>query len=356
MRVRYPVALGLAVALAVPAVAGAATKTVTLGMPPKAGKVLQNRFSADANRFYRGTVTIHEGDSVRFLPFGFHTASFPKRGGRGAPPLIVPGATVTGSNDAAGAPFWFNGQPALGLNPAHLKSGFGKTFRYTGAKAVNSGLPLSNKPKAMTVKFPKKGVFPYFCAVHPGMKGKVRVEDKSEPIPSARADARAVRNQIKKDTATAKKLAGTDAPANTVLLGAAADRGVEFFGMLPDRLTVPVGTTVTFRLPTGSTEVHTATFGPGDPIREPNSYLGQIASSIQGVVFDPRATYPSEPPGTTAALTPSLHGNGFWNSGFMDATKAVPLPSQARLTVAQAGTYTFFCMIHPFMKGTVIAQ
>ena len=355
MRVRLAMALGLAAALAVPAVAEAATKSVTMGMPPKAAKVIQNRFSADANKFYRGTVTIHEGDSVRFLPFGFHTATFPKRGGQ-VPPLVAPGGAVSGSNDAAGAPFWFNGQPQLNINPVHLKSGFGKTFRYTGAKLVNSGLPLSNKPKPMTVKFPREGVFQYFCAVHPGMKGKVRVRKKSEPVPSASADARAVKNQISKDTTAAKKLGATDAPANTVLLGAASNRGVEHLGMLPEQLTVPVGTTVKFTMPAKSTELHTATFGPGDPIKEPNSYLGEIANSFQGVALDPRGTYPSEPPGTTAALSPGLRGNGFWNSGILDAAKSTPLPRQGQVTVAQAGTYTFFCVIHPFMKGTVIAQ
>ena len=74
------------------------------------------------------------------------------------------------------------------------------------------------------------------------------------------------------------------------------------------------------------------------------------------MAFDPRGTYPSETPGTTAGLTPGLHGNGFWNSGVLDAAKSTPLPSQGQVTLAQAGTYAFYCVIHPFMKGTVIAQ
>ena len=85
--------------------------------------------------------------------------------------------------DAAGAAFWFNGQPALGINPLLLKSNFGKTLKYTGAKAVNSGLPLANRPKPFKVRFPRAGKFTYFCSVHPGMKAKVRVKKSGVAIP-----------------------------------------------------------------------------------------------------------------------------------------------------------------------------
>ncbi len=339
--------------LAAPAAAGAATKTVTMGPTPKQGKVLQQQLASDANQFFPGNVTIHAGDSVRFLPFGFHNANFPKRGD-GPLSLVAPGAASTGQVDAAGAAFWFNGQPVLGLNPPLLQSNFGKTVRYTGAKAVNSGLPLANRPKPFKVRFPNAGTFTYFCDVHPGMKGKVRVKGRGR-IPSKRADKRAVAEQAAKAVSAARKLAKAKAPDNTVLLGAANRSGVEYFGMLPERLTVPVGTTVNFAMSGPSFEVHTATFGPGDPEKEPNSYMGQLAASFQGAEFDPRATYPSEPPGTTASFTSALHGNGFWNTGLLDAVRS-PLPASARVTFAQAGSFTYICVVHPFMKGTVIVQ
>ena len=238
MCVRFVVVLSLAVVLASPAAAGAATKTVTMGATPKQAKVLQQQLSSDANQFFRSTVTIHAGDAVRFIPFGFHNVDFPKRG-EDAEPLVVPGAAASGQLDAAGAAFWFNGQPTLGPQPGAAQSNFGKTLRYTGEKAVNSGLPLQNKPKPMKVRFPRPGTFKYFCDVHPGMKGKVRVKRRSTPIPSKRADARAVARQVAKAVKAAKKLRKTDAPDNTVLLGAANRSGVEFFGMLPETLTVP---------------------------------------------------------------------------------------------------------------------
>jgi plastocyanin len=118
---------------------------------------------------------------------------------------------------------------------------------------------------------------------------------------------------------------------------------------------VKVGTTVTFTMPTGSSEAHTATTGPGDPESEPDSYIGQLAAAFEGAPVIPgAAAYPSDLPGQTAAqLTPSLHGNGFWNTGTLDQDENSPPPAANQVTFAQAGSYTFYCLIHPFMKATV---
>jgi plastocyanin len=35
---------------------------------------------------------------------------------------------------------------------------------------------------------------------------------------------------------------------------------------------------------------------------------------------------------------------------------ASPLPSSNTVTFGAPGTYTYYCMIHPFMKGTVVVQ
>ncbi len=40
----------------------------------------------------------------------------------------------------------------------------------------------------------------------------------------------------------------------------------------------------------------------------------------------------------------------------MDTVSASPLPASNRVTFAAAGTYQFYCMIHPFMHGTVVVQ
>jgi plastocyanin len=186
------------------------------------------------------------------------------------------------------------------------------------------------------------------------MKGVVHVVAKTAKAPSARADATTIRNQVKRDLSLAKKLVKVKPAANTVDVGYAAGQGVEYFGFLPGNLTVKSGTTVDFTMTKGSEEIHTATFGPGDPEKDPNSYLGQIASSFQGPgPFDPRAVYPSDPPGSVASLTQSAHGNGFWGSGVLDALSATPQPFANAVRFDQPGVYDYYCMVHPFMHGTV---
>ena len=121
-------ALGAAV-LALPATAAAATTTVYAGTPPGINKLVVKLHATaiaadkpDINAFFNQHATVHVGDKVSFLLRGFHTIDLPKKGG-GDLPLIVPsGGLVSGVNDAAGNPFWFNGKvPNVGFNPALFK-------------------------------------------------------------------------------------------------------------------------------------------------------------------------------------------------------------------------------------------
>jgi plastocyanin len=336
-----------------PAAALAAHKDVSLGPPKNAAKAI-NATGNDVNDFFPHEATIHVGDTVRFVPNNFHTVDLPGHRSRKLP-LITPAAqTITGAVDAAGAPFWFNGQPQLGFNRLVLTSAFGKSRSYTGAKAVLSGLPLSSKPKPMSVKFTKAGTYRYFCDVHPGMTGIVKVVSSNSKVPTAAQDRATLRRQEASTLATAKALAKTPAPGNnTVDVGAQGKGNTTLFAFVPSTLTVPRGTTVTFRM-NAKSEIHTATIGPGDPAKQPQSYLGQIEAGLQGPLFDPRGIYPSDPPKTLPPLTPTFHGNGFWNSGALDldpTTRTVPTANAVMF--AAPGTYQMFCMIHPFMHATI---
>jgi len=189
------------------------------------------------------------------------------------------------------------------------------------------------------------------------MNGVVSVRAKGARVPSAKADRRAVNRQLASSRKVAKQLPKTKPPSGVIDVGVAGPDGEEFFGMVPDAVTVPTGTTLRFRMSPRSYDVHTATTGPGNPDNEPNSYLGQLGRSIQqDPVFDPRAAYPSERPPTTGTLTPLLHGNGFWNTGVMDNSTATPLPESNAVTFGAPGKYDFYCLIHPFMKATVTVQ
>lgn len=357
LALRWSVGAAAAVALAAPGAAQAASKSVFMGTPPSASKSLQ-KYGADVNAYFPSSIAIHVGDSVKFAPVGFHDVHFLGRSGKPTTPFIPSGKTIAGVNDVAGIPFWFNGQAELAPNPKVFTPAgkLGKTVVTNGTKEIYSGAPVTDKPKPMTVRFTKAGLFRYVCDIHPGMKGAVRVVSRRKPVPSKRADARRVRLQVSKAISVAKGLGSASTPANTVDVGRAGKGGVSLFGYVPDKLTVPVGTTVTFRMRPGDYETHTATTGPGDPQKGPSTYLGALAASLEAPTARQEALYPSDLPVAPAALTPASHGNGFWNSGALDAISASPLPQQNAVKFAAAGTYDVYCMIHPFMHATITAQ
>jgi plastocyanin len=356
-RITTATALAAGVALAAPVVAQAATKTVDMGVPLKSQPTFQ-AVGGDVNDFFPHGTTIHVGDSIKFVPTGFHTVELLKKGAKAPLPLIIPtGQNVSGANDAAGNPFWFNGLPQLGFNPALATGSLGKTVTYNGSKGVESGLPLAAKPKPMTVKFTKAGTFTFYCNVHVGMKGTVKVLAKAKKIPTGKQDATTLSKQVSRDLKIAKALPKTQVSSGTVHVGQSGAFGVEFFGFLPGNMTVPAGTTVTFAMTPKSYEIHTATTGPGNPETEPSSYLGMLTASLNNPVPDPAAIYPSDPPPAgVPSVTPTSHGNGFWNSGAMSVVKGTPLPGSSQVKFNTPGTYQFYCLVHPFMHGTITVR
>src|SRR3954454_15216592 len=218
------------VGLLLPAAAAQATTKAMYAGPPKAtAKKLGD--TKTANAFFPSKLTVHVGDSVSFIPAGFHTAHVPKKGA-GAVSLIVPtGQAVTGANDAAGNAFWFNHQAALSLNPAFAQSAYGKKFAYNGAKDVQSGLP-GEGAKPMTVKFTTAGRYTVYCDLHPGMKATVKVAKKGAKVPTANQDTAAIAKQASAVLKAAKGLENANAGANTVNLGSAGKGGVEYLGMV----------------------------------------------------------------------------------------------------------------------------
>src|SRR3954447_267404 len=126
-------AIAIGALLALPGVAQAKTKTVDMGIPPANGKAFE-KAGVDVNDFFPHGVTIHKGDKVKFVPVGFHSFDFPPRGGAPLPLISPAGQKVAGVNDAAGAPFWFNGQAQLGFTPALGIGAFGKKLSFDGSK------------------------------------------------------------------------------------------------------------------------------------------------------------------------------------------------------------------------------
>ena len=136
-RRRVAAVLATAAVLVVPTAARAATYEVFVGADRTPGEPKQS----SANAFFPHAVTVHLGDTVSWEFRGFHSVTFPVRGAS-PPPLVLVDTKlpVTGENDAAGNPFWFNNQPNVIINPVALAKSAFKTCN--GSRVLNSGLPL----------------------------------------------------------------------------------------------------------------------------------------------------------------------------------------------------------------------
>ncbi len=337
--------------VAIPSTAAAATKVVFAGGPAKYQAALGKAYGAGVNNYLINRVTVNVGDTVvwdgKSLASGFHDVDFPKLGGSDLPLLVRTGKTVTGANDFAGNPFWFNGKvPQLAFNPLLFKR-IG-TGVYNGSRRADSGLPGGPKPVNFSLKFTKAGVYKYYCDVHPGMIGYVVVKPRGKRVPSARADRQALLAQEAAYATTAKHVDKTIVEGNNVSVGASGPGGVEVYAMFPNTLKVNAGTTVRFFMSKLTRETHTATFAPAP-------YLKTLANQFSPPVPSPIGLYPSDPPGSIT-LNQSSHGNGFANTGAMDQDRSTPLPTSGTIKFTQPGTYHFICLIHPFMHGTVIVK
>jgi plastocyanin len=346
--------------VAVPAVAQAKTVTVYTGPPPNIdklvpasadmSKIFKAKYNPDVNAFFPQKVTIHVGDTVSFIRGMMpHTIDIPPVGGSDLP-FFVTGKTVAGVNDAAGTPFWFNGHvPSLGLNPLLAVPG-PSNVTYNGSKRVDSGFFLGNgAAPAFNVKFTKTGVFKVFCDVHYGMTATVQVLPKSKALPTSAQNKAELQAQAVAALKALKTAATIKPPANTVSVGSTGPGGAELFAMFPATLRVKAGTVVTFSMSRDTREVHTVTFGSP-------AYLTKLT---RGLLADPLLTqqdlYPSELPSLgPIVVTPTVHGNGFANLGSLDRDATTPAPASGEVVFPTPGTYHYACLIHPFMRGTII--
>ena len=336
--------LGCALTHASPA--AAATKTVTAGPNARLGDEL------DINDFFRNRVTVRAGDSVQWRFLGFHNVVFPKKGSR-PPGFLAPDPTTpyAGVLDAAGRPFFFNGQPRITADP---RSAFRQGGRsYDGSTLTASGIPEDNA-RPFKLRFPKTGTFAYYCTVHPGMKGTVKVVAKRRRIPSAAQDRAAARKQLRTAQRRAATLERFEPPAATVSGG--SDKGsVAWLRFFPKSLNVGVGQPVKVEVP-GAQEIHTFSFGP-------QAYLEEIVRNLivpvpnpagpPTLVLDGRVVFPSDPP-PLAPYGGDTHGNGFFSTGVLG--KDLPGGTSATISFSKPGAYRYMCLIHPEMVGTINVQ
>lgn len=339
---------------AAPAALARPKVVVAGGPPPKAGQAPGVNFPKELNLngFFRRRITIHVGDSVRwvFSRRVVHTVTFLAPGQK-RPTLEQPDPShpYSGFMDAAGAPFWFNGQPSLLIPTDHaLPVGGGST---DGTKYLNSGLsaPAFHSYK---VRFTKTGTFRYLCLVHPGMAGTVKVRARGRRIPSAAQDAAARRAEYGRAVKRARELARFKPGARHVVGG--HDTGtVAWFRFFPRVTKVRVGQSVRFSVSSKS-EIHTVAFGPEayrDDLEKNLVLVQPQPSGPPRFEFNPQIFLPSDP--VLPPYTGTNHGNGFLNTGIMDTDAASSAPGSTTVTFAKRGTYVFECTIHPGMEATI---
>src|SRR4051794_5014103 len=344
---RRSIPLAVAMLLIPAAAANAATKDTFAGTPPKGLVKGVPEFVAD-NAFYPKKTTIHQGDRVAFKIVGFHNVLLAPKGQQ--PPALFavdPSKPVSGVKDAAGADFWFNGIPSVGINPLAAAPAGGHTF--DGSQLVGSGLPGGGPPKPFKVTFTKKGTYTVFCALHPGMKGTIVVKGKKARITSKKQDKAAIKKQTKAASRLAKKLvAGQGVPSGLTVKAGNDKKGIAALAFFPAQKSVKVGQQVKFTVSNKTTETHNIAFAP-------EAYANELAGAFLGPAgIDPRTVYPSQPPGTPLVVDGAVHGNGFVNTGMLDDVAATPLRKSATVSFSKPGTYQYFCIVHGAqMKGQI---
>jgi len=338
----------IAGALLLPAAAAqAATKHVTVGPPKPLKGVPPVAFDAD---FYPRQVTIAKGDHLRFeWTTGFGDVIFVPKG-EATPPfaLVDPANPITGAKDVAGADMWFNGQPNASPNIPALSPQGGKVIN--GSKIVASGFALDGPQKPWKVRFPKAGRYTLTSVFHPSKKLTVTVKKSDRGVPGARADKRRLNKQIRASTKLAKRLTRFEGPQGNVVRAGNDAKGIAQIAFYPERKTIAAGESVRFEMSKSTIETHNVAFGP-------KPYLDEFAKRFLGPVFEPFVIYRSDAPGAPLSLSSTTHGNGFVNTGVLDADAASPFPSSDTVTFTQPGTYAYYCAVHGNdMKGEIVVQ
>ena len=99
-----------------------------------------------------------------------------------------------------------------------------------------------------------------------------------------------------------------------------------------------------------SIETHNVAFGP-------KPYLDEHAKRFFGPVFVPFVTFRSEAPGSPIVFDGANHGNGYVNTGVLDANPVTPLPSSDKVTFTKPGTYAYYCAVHGNdMAGEIVVE
>jgi plastocyanin len=211
------------------------------------------------------------------------------------------------------------GHKLLGLDPKIANATPATTYDGTGY--ANSG--FLTKGKSWRLTFTRPGTYHYLCLIHGvPMDGYVIVH------------ARPAQGKLYMVQAGDGQMAGNDKSNMT--------QDMAFF---PQRLTIHVGDTVEW---IGG--FHTVSFGPEvlrDRLEKQFVVPKRQTSGPPLLTLNPQVAFPSG--------GSSYNGTGFVSSGilFLRVPQNSNAPPTYRLTFTRPGTYTYDCLVHPNMEGSL---
>ena len=301
--------------------------------------------------YFPDAVTIHVGDTVRWVQNAneIHTVTF--LAGAEPAPLIVTAADA--GVPPSPSPLLFN---PVAVNPAIPAGGL-----YDGTTYANSGL-MGREPgqvKEFRLNFTAEGTYEYLCLVHSiMMSGRVMVVASDIALPSPNKAAAEGPKQIARGLAQVPAVVRDAAaqiqppvanPDGTtthhVLIGYAAGQ-IELMQFFPDRLTVRPGDTVVWEMSPQNDAPHTVTFLNKEP--EPPLVIPVPQPGAPPLLYaNPAVFFPQQP-------SPDLTRSGIYNSGVMN-----PIPGTTHTQVLgdlKPGLEPWICLLHDSsgMKGTLM--
>jgi plastocyanin len=270
-----------------------------------------SNMAVQVSTYFPKDVTIDAGDSVTWTSATAepHTVTFLAPG---QTPSQDPFSPPAGGNASSGDGY-FNSGPLMGV-------------------------PAPGFMPSYTLRFTRPGTYTYICLFHPFMTGTVHVQAAVMPYPESQAAYDRASKQLEQRflgegealRGTALALAVSD-PSHAAVAAGAGNGTATVMRFLPDRLVVPVGTTVTWtnRDPM---EPHTVTFGP-EP-EGPNADFTPVG--LDG------------PAHATISTTDQQVSSG--------AFGGMVSPPTFKATFAAPGKYPYICMLHDMMGmvGTII--
>lgn len=274
------------------------------------GKATEDGVSLDS--MFPNVIYVYEGDTINFKNQSFYTPH-----------------TVTFL--AGNAPLDPNAQQTMA--PSAPSGG-----KWDGVSLLNSG--MLEPGNSYSITFTQSGAFPYYCALHPLMRGTVVVLPKGQPMPSKEQQVAAAEAQKKELIAQAEAL-------RNAKHGATQAKNPD--GSFTYKMALGVGHsgfTVNRMLP------ETMVISEGDSIE----WLNDNPYEIHWVTFNKPADMEMfTPQGLNPAFMPPAGGSTFDGTGFTNS--GILMPGQTyKLGFTKPGTYEYECYLHSgdAMRGKVV--